>query len=369
MSSRLFEPVQLGPITLPNRIAMSPMTRCRALADHSPTELMAEYYRQRAGAGLIISEGTIVDPSGDGWAHVGAIYNDAHVDRWRVVTDAVHRQGGRIVCQLWHCGRVAHESQVSGGRVLSSVDHQPPEDIVAHIGDGSEEVPASKAAALTESDMDRLVDAFAAATERARDAGFDGVELHGANGYLIDQFLRDGVNSRTDGYGGSPGNRVKFPTRVVEAIAGAWSADRVGVRVSPVGVYNAMSDSDPEATFTTFVDELNRIGVCYLDVVEPANPFDPQDSGLDRPDVCNVLQDRFNGLYVANGGYDRSSADAVLDAGKADLVCYGRPYIANPDLAIRLKLDAELSDGDHSKNYGGGAEGYIDYPTLAEASA
>ena len=365
MPASLFDPVAVGPLTLPNRVVMSPMTRCRALADHTPTDLMVEYYRQRAGAGLIVAEGTIVDPSGDGWAHVGGLYEDRHVDAWRRVTDAVHRQGGRIVNQLWHCGRVCHESQVPGGRVLSSVSHQPPEDVVAHIGDGGEEIPASRADALTTDDMDRLAEAYAAATARAKDAGFDGVELHAANGYLIDQFLRDGVNRRDDDFGGSAANRVRFPVRVVEAIANAWAADRVGVRVSPVGMYNAMSDSDPADTFLTFARELNRIGVVYLDVVEPANPFDPQDSGLNRPDVCNALQDAFDGLYMANGGYDAESAAAVLEAGKADLVSFGRPYIANPDLAIRLKLNAELTGGDHSKNYGGGVEGYIDYPTLA----
>ena len=364
----LYEPLTLGDLTLPNRIFMSPMTRCRATADHVPTDLMVEYYRQRSGAGLIISEGTIVHPSGDGWAHVGGIYTDAQVDAWRKVTDAVHRQGGRIACQLWHCGRVCHESQVPGGRVLSSITHESPDDVVAHVGDGGEEIKASPASALTDDDMTMLLRAFGEATERAKDAGFDGVELHAANGYLVDQFLRDGVNTRDDAYGGSPANRVRFPSQVTAAIVDAWHADRVGVRVSPVGMYNAMQDSDPEATFTAFVDELNRLGVAYLDVVEPANPFDPKDSGTDRPTVCNTLRERFERTYLANGGYDRSKSAAVLDAGMADGIVFGRPYTSNPDLDIRLKLDAELQDGDHSKNYGGGAEGYIDYPTLAMGS-
>ena len=326
---------------------------------------MVEYYRQRAGCGLIISEGTLVDPTGDGWAHVGGLFDDRQVDGWRKITDAVHQQGGRIHCQLWHCGRVAHASQVPGGRTLSSVKHQPPEAVVAHTGDGSEETPASEATALTADDMAMLEQAYADATSRAKAAGFDGVELHAANGYLIDQFLRDGVNTRDDEFGGSPENRVKFPTRIVKAICDAWSPDRVGVRVSPVGVYNAMSDSDPAATFTTFIRELNALNVAYLDVVEPANPFDPKDAGLNRPEVCDTLRNEFTGLYIANGGYDAESADAILSAGRADAVAFGRPYISNPDLPIRLKLHAPMQDGDHSKNYGGGAEGYIDYPTLA----
>ena len=368
MPTTLFDPAAVGPLTLANRVVMSPMTRCRALADHTPTELMVEYYRQRAGAGLILSEGTFVHPTGTGWDHCGGLYDDRHVDAWRLVTDAVHRQGGRISCQLWHTGRVTSPQQVPGGRVLSAVAHDPPESVVAHAGNGSEEVTAGPASEMTADDMQAVIDGYAAATARAKEAGFDGVELHAANGYLIDQFLRDGVNTREDEYGGSAAARVKFPTAVVEAIVGAWSADRVGVRVSPVGVYNAMQDSDPEATFATFVDELNRLGVAFLDVVEPANPFDPDGVGLNRPAVCNQLRERFEGAYIANGGYDRQSADAVLAAGQADLVAFGRPFIGNPDLVIRLKLDVELADSDHAKNYGGGAEGYVDYPALAMQS-
>ena len=364
-SVSLFEPITLGPLTLANRVVLSPMTRARATADYTPTDMMVEYYRQRASAGLIISEGTFVSPTGTGWNHCGGLFEDAHVDGWRNVTDAVHRQGGRIVCQLWHTGRVTAASQVPEGRTLSSVSHQPPDSVVAHTGNGGEETPAAEAAGMTADDMTREIERFATATAMARDAGFDGVELHAANGYLIDQFLRDSVNSRDDEYGGSPENRVRFPAAVVEAIVGAWAAERVGVRVSPVGVYNAMEDSDPTATFSAFIDRLNDAGVCFLDVVEPPNPFDAENPGVGRPEVCNVLRERFAGAYIANGGYDRTAADAVLEANMADLVAFGRPFIANPDLPFRLQTAAPLAEGDHAKNYGGDAEGYIDYPTLA----
>lgn len=364
MTEALFTPFTLGDISVRNRIVMAPLTRNRARPeDDTPYALHAEYYAQRAGAGLIITEGTQISPEGKGYAWTPGIYSDAQVTGWKAVTEAVHAKGGRIAAQLWHVGRVSHTSLQEGGAAPVA-----PSAIGAasKTFDGTSFVQTSVPRALELDEIPRIVEDYRRAARNADAAGFDGVEIHAANGYLIDQFLRDTSNTRTDAYGGSVENRVRFLREVVEAVTGVLGAGRVGVRLSPFSNANNVGiDSDTLATFGAAIDVLNAAGVAFLHMVEgqTGGPRDWPAGALE------ALRDRFKGAYIANNGYTRDTAIAAVASGKVDLVAFGKLYISNPDLAERLALDAPLNPLPTEGLYGGGAKGYTDYPMLARTAA
>lgn len=364
MTEALFTPFTLGDISVRNRIVMAPLTRNRARPeDDTPYALHAEYYAQRAGAGLIITEGTQISPEGKGYAWTPGIYSDAQVAGWKAVTEAVHAKGGRIAAQLWHVGRVSHTSLQEGGAAPVA-----PSAIGAasKTFDGTSFVQTSVPRALELDEIPRIVEDYRRAARNADAAGFDGVEIHAANGYLIDQFLRDTSNTRTDAYGGSVENRVRFLREVVEAVTGVLGAGRVGVRLSPFSNANNVGiDSDTLATFGAAIDVLNAAGVAFLHMVEgqTGGPRDWPAGALE------ALRDRFKGAYIANNGYTRDTAIAAVASGKVDLVAFGKLYISNPDLAERLALDAPLNPLPTEGLYGGGAKGYTDYPMLARTAA
>jgi len=360
----LFSPLRLGAIEAPNRIAMAPLTRNRARpADDAPVALHAEYYAQRATAGLLITEASQISPEGKGYAWTPGIHSAAQVAGWRAVNDAVHARGGRIVIQIWHVGRVSHTSLQPDGRAPVA-----PSAIAAgtQTFDGTGFVPTSVPRALESDEIARIVQDYAQATRNARAAGFDGVEIHAANGYLIDQFLRDGSNRRTDGYGGAVENRVRFLSEVVASVTSAWEASRVGIRLSPFSNANGVSDSDPMTLFAAAVDVIDRAGLAYLHMVEGQTGGPRQ---LAPGEDIGALRGRFRGAYIANNGYDRELAMEAVASGRADMVAFGRPFIANPDLVERLRRGAALNTPDRATFYGGGAEGYTDYPFLEAAGA
>lgn len=364
MTDALFTPFTLGDITVKNRIVMAPLTRNRArVEDDTPYDIHAEYYAQRAGAGLIITEGTQISPEGKGYAWTPGIYSDAQVAGWKKVTDAVHAKGGRIAAQLWHVGRISHTSLQVGGAAPVA-----PSAIGAasKTFDGTAFAETSVPRALDLAEIPRVIEDFRRAARNAAAAGFDGVEIHAANGYLIDQFLRDTSNTRTDAYGGSVENRVRFLKEVVAAVTEVLGAGRVGVRLSPFSNANNVGiDSDTLATFGAAIDVLNDAGVAFLHMVEG------QTGGArDWPaGAVESLRDRFHGAYIANNGYTRDTAVAAVASGKVDLVAFGRLYISNPDLAERLEAGAPLNPLPTSGLYGGGRAGYTDYPTLADLAA
>ena len=360
-SSILLDSYQLGPLTLPNRTVMAPLTRSRAGEGDVPHQLNATYYRQRATAGLIISEATQIHPMGKGYPHTPGIYSDAQKGGWKLVTDAVHDEGGRIFAQLWHVGRISDSFYLPG-----NVKPVAPSALSAggevNLPDGSKKDRETPRALETE-EVAEVVEQYRHAAKVAKDAGFDGIEIHAANTYLIDQFLRTGSNHRTDQYGGSLENRMRFGLDVARAVLDVWDADRVGVRLSPASEYHNSKDANYVETFTAFAEELNKLGVIYLHLVEPEN-------------FRTNLEDRFNteqlrGVFkqtlIANGGYTQDTAEAKLEANNADLVAFGELYIANPDLPERFAQHGPFNEPDRSTYYGGGAAGYTDYPTLAEA--
>ena len=352
----LFSPFALGDLALPNRVVMAPMTRNRAGPGNVPGALAAEYYTQRAGAGLIVTEATQVSPQGVGYPGTPGIHSDAQVAGWREVTDAVHRAGGRIFLQLWHVGRISHPSlQPDGALPVAPSAIAAAGEAFTACGPQPFVVPR----ALETSEIPGIVAQFEAGAGRARAAGFDGVEIHGANGYLIDQFLRDGTNRRTDRYGGSLANRARFLLEVTEAVAGVWGARRVGVRLSPRGDFNSMHDSDPRATFGHAALALSTFGLAYLHIVEPVGSL-PEGTAALAPD----LKEAFGGPLMLNGGYTRPLAEAALARGEADLVSFGSSFLANPDLPLRLARNAPLNPPDPATFYGGDQRGYTDYPTL-----
>lgn len=345
----ILRPVALGPLRLANRVVMAPMTRRRANADNVPSPLAATYYAQRASAGLIVSEATLVDPGGASYPGSPGIYSADQVVAWREVTAAVHARGGRMFLQLWHAGRVSDSSFLAGATPIAP-------SAVAIRGtfstaDGPRPFPVPRA--LGHDEIPGLVAAFGRAARAAMEAGFDGVEIHAAQGYLIDQFLRDGSNLRTDAYGGSVEGRARFLLEVVAAVSGAAGAERVGVQLSPASALNDMADADPPATFRYLAGRLDGLGLAYLHAFEPLAP---------GPRLTPVLRAAFSGPLIANGGYDGGAADAAIDSGAADLVSFGRPFIANPDLAERLAENVPLAEPDPKTFYGGGARGYTDYP-------
>jgi N-ethylmaleimide reductase len=316
-----------------------------------PSPLAARYYAQRASAGLIVTEATHAHPSGFGYLDTPGIHTSAQVDAWRRVTDAVHARGGRIVLQIWHAGRISHPSLLPGGAQPVAPSPIAPEGSL-HLGSRGM-VPFVTPRALAIDELPAIVDSFADGARQARAAGFDGIEIHGANGYLLDQFLRDGSNHRTDAYGGSAANRARLLLEVTDAAVDAIGADRVGVRLSPFNPYNSMVDSDPATTFTHAARELATRDLAYLHVLDPA----PQGARL-----TDAIRAAYPGTLMVNGGYDRASADAVVRAGRADLVSFAAAYIANPDLVERFAEGAPLAAGDRATYYGGGARGYADYP-------
>ncbi len=360
-ASDLLRPFHLGPLSLPNRVVMAPLTRCRAGEGNVPTELNARYYEQRASAGFIVSEASQVSQQGTGYLRTPGIYTDAQVEGWRLVTDAVHKAGGRIFLQLWHVGRASHVSFQPGRQAPVAPSALPIRTGHAHTPEGTQ--PYSTPRALEASEIPGIVAQFAEGARRAKAAGFDGVELHAANGYLIDQFLRDGVNRRTDRYGGSPENRARFLLEIVEAVTGVYGADRVGVRLSPRSDHNDMSDSNPKELFGHVAAELSARKIVYLHVVEAL-----EGQPLDAPErVTPLLRERFRGALVVNGGYSLDTAEQALRTGAADLVSFGAPFLANPDLPERLSRRAPLNAPDVSTFYSEGPRGYIDYPRLDEA--
>lgn len=353
----LFEPYALGHLTLVNRIVMAPLTRNRAGKGLVPSEFAAEYYSQRASAGLLISEATQISQQGQGYQDTPGIYSPAQIDGWRAVTDAVHAKGGRIFAQLWHVGRISHvDLQPNGGApVAPSALRAESKTFV-----NNSFVDVSEPRALELEELPGIINDFRQAAANAIKAGFDGVEIHGANGYLLDQFAKDGANLRDDAYGGSIVNRARLLLEVASAVASEIGPQRTGVRISLVSPANGITSSDPQAQFDYIVDQLSALDLVYLHVVEGATggprdvaPFDY--AGLRR---------RFKNTYIANNGYDLALAKQHLAENRADLFAFGRPFIANPDLVERLKTGAPLAELDPNTLYGGGAAGYIDYPTL-----
>jgi N-ethylmaleimide reductase len=361
--SDLFSSYDLHGLKLPNRIMLSAMTRTRATEDHVPTEVMRDYFVQRASAGLLLTDCTAVSPQANGVIRGPGIYNQEQIDGWRVITDAVHEAGGRIYCQIWHCGRVAHP-EMRGGEMPVAPSPLPAKgDFFLPSGRVDFPVPRE----LSADEIPGIADDFAQATRSARYAGFDGVELHGANGYLHDQFLQDVSNKRTDGYGGSVENRARLMLETVDAMIGAWSAERVGVRLSPSSSLYGMGDSDPLSTFGHVVRQLDGRRIGYLTMLEPNAK--EKEKGTVINDVAGSFRPMTSVPFVTNTGYDKAKGNAIIANDGADLVAYGVPYIANPDLVERFHADAPMNKPNPALFYGVGAEGYTDYPTLDEKVA
>ena len=358
----LFDPLDLGPLQLPNRIVMAPLTRGRATREAVPTPIMADYYAQRASAGLIISEATGISREGLGWPFAPGLWTAEQVEAWKPVTDAVHAAGGRMVAQLWHMGRLVHPD-LGGGQPVSSSATTAPD--YAHTYEGKK--PYGEACAATRDDIRRIVGDYARAARNAVAAGFDGVQVHGANGYLIDQFLRDGANHRSDEYGGSVENRLRFVTEVLEAVGGAIGMDRVGIRFSPNILSQGVEDSDPVGLFTALAKRLEELSVPWIELREP-RPGTSFGSAPTEP-VSGAMREHYSGRIVLNSDYNGPSAQARLDEGVADAISFGRTILANPDLVERIRSGAPLNQPNTRTFYTQGPEGYVDYPRLDEARA
>ncbi|WP_018146395.1 alkene reductase [Thioalkalivibrio sp. AKL6] len=361
----LFRPYSLGPLELPNRVLMSPLTRSRAgQPGDVPTDLNAEYYAQRAGAGLIISEATQVSPQGKGYAFTPGIHSQEQVDGWRKVTEAVHGAGGRIQAQLWHVGRISRpELQPDGQKPVAPSAIQP-EGAYTFISAESGMVEVLEPRALELDELPGIVEQYRQGAQNAKAAGFDGVQIHAANGYLLDQFIRSGSNHRTDAYGGSVENRIRLPLEVVRAVIEIWGPERVGIRVSPTGSFNGMHDADPLATYSAFAEALDAAGIAYIEVVEDSFQGNHETG---RPEsIIDAIRARFSRTYIGNGAYSADEARERIAAGRCDLVTFGRPFIANPDLPERFRQGAPLNEWDEATFYGGDEHGYTDYPALSD---
>ncbi|NNM81640.1 MAG: alkene reductase [Burkholderiales bacterium] len=357
---KLFQPAKLGSTQLSSRVVMAPLTRSRANHESdAPTEMNARYYAQRASAGLIISEASQISPQGKGYPWTPGIYSEEQVAGWKLVTDAIHEQGGKIFIQLWHVGRISHPSLQKGGILPVAPSALKPAGL-AFTESGMVEFETPRA--LDTSEIPGIVEDYRKAAENAMRAGFDGVEIHGANGYLLDQFMRDGSNKRTDDYGGSIENRSRLLLEVVDAICAEIGADKVGVRLSPASSVNDMKDSDPMALFSHVIEALSKRRIAYLHMVEGVTRGPREVEGID----IEKLRSRFEGAYIANNCYDRDLAISAVESGRADFVAFGRPFISNPDLVERLKRNAALAVPDQSTFYGGGEAGYTDYPALED---
>ena len=350
----LFNPLKVGALTLPNRILLAPLTRARASTGHVPNDLMAEYYSQRASGGLLITECTMVAPGTSAFINEPGIYSDAQIAAWKKVTDAVHAKGGRIYMQIWHAGRAAHPDMNDGAPTVSSCATAIDGDIDTPKGKLPQAVPR----ALAADEIPAIVAAYVQGAKNAIAAGFDGVEVHGANGYLIDQFLRDTPNQRTDLYGGSLDNRARFLFEVLTAVTAAIGADRVGLRLSPLNSFNSMKDNDPLALTGFLCEKLNAFKLAYLHVMR-ADFF-----GLQKADVMTLAREKYKGVLIGNMGYTAEEAEAAIAAGKLDAVAFGTAFLANPDLPARLQTKAALNTPDATTFYTPGAKGYTDYPTL-----
>lgn len=358
--AELFQPLHLGAIALPNRVLMAPLTRARSGKSRVPNDLMMEYYAQRAGAGLIITEATHISEQGIGWEQSPGIYTSEQVAGWKKTTEAVHQKGGRIVLQLWHMGRASHPDFQPGGVLPVSASAIP---ISGEIYTPNGKKPHPTPRALTLEEIPGVIEQYVIATRNAKEAGFDGVEVHGANGYLIDQFLRDCSNQREDRYGGSIENRSRFLLEVTEAVVGEWSSDRVGVRLSPYNPFNDMKDSDPIATFTYAAAALNPLDLAYLHIMEPLPGHPLAVEGVER--AAPHMRREFENAIILNGGYDAQAGATAIRNNEGDAIAYGVLFIANPDLVKRFKHNAPLNEANSETFYTHGREGYVDYPTLA----
>ncbi|MCE9576143.1 MAG: alkene reductase [Deltaproteobacteria bacterium] len=357
---KLLESLDLGGLVLPNRIVMAPMTRSRAHDHGKVGPLQATYYAQRASAGLIVSEGVNISPQAIGSPFTPGLYDDAQVEAWKTVTDTVHAAGGRIFAQLWHTGRVGHSS-VRGGAlpVAPSAIGIVGQQAFTAAGPVDYETPH----ALTTEEVVAVIADYRTAAVNAKRAGFDGVELHGAFGYLPNQFLVDGANHRTDAYGGSIANRARFTLEIMAALVDVWGPGRAGIKLSPTIPYNSISDSDPLALFTYVIEQLDKLPLAYLHLMQGIIPLDKFPTW--PKDALATFGPLFHGPIITNGGYDRDKAEHVLASGAAQLVSFGNAFIANPDLVKRLEVSAPLAAADRATMYGGHEKGYIDYPTLA----
>ena len=352
----LFSPLQLGSLTLPNRIFLAPLTRCRADAGHVPNALMAEYYAQRATGGLLIAEATMAMAGNSAFWREPGVYDDAQVEGWKLVTKAVHDKGGRIFLQVWHGGRATH-SLLNGGQQPVGASAIAITDSETHTPKGKK--PYETPRVLDDAEMPGIVQGFAKAFENAKRAGFDGVEVHGANGYLLDQFLRDGSNQRTGRYGGSLENRARLLLEVTQAACNVFGKDRVGVRISPLNSFNSMKDSDPVALATFMAERLSELQVGYLHLMR-ADFF-----GVQKGDVVTPVRKAFRGVLVGNMGYTPDEAQAAVQGGTVDAIAFGTPFLANPDLPRRIREKAPLNEANAKSFYTPGAKGYTDYPALA----
>jgi len=355
MTAPLFTPITLGKLSLKNRIVMAPMTRSRAIGN-VPNEIMEKYYRLRADAGLIITEGASPSANGLGYARIPGLFNGEQVKGWRRVTDGVHQAGGKIFVQLMHTGRVSHPANMqAGSRVIAPSAISAPGEVWT---DSSGQQPHPLPAAMSEADIAQAIAEYANSARLAIEAGFDGVELHAANGYLIDQFLNTASNRRTDQWGGSIENRIRFAVEVAKASAAAIGAEKIGMRISPYGVFNGMSsDTDMDAMYERLIAELNAIGLVYIHIVDHSSMGAPEVSPL----LKAKIRAEFKGKYILSGGYDVARANADLEAGRGDLVAFGRPYISNPDLLQKLTKGQPLTAPDFDTFYTPGEKGYTDY--------
>ena len=369
---KLFSPVQIGPITLGHRVVMAPLTRSRSQQPGDiPSDLMREYYSQRASeGGFLISEATSISITGRGWLGAPGLYSDQQVEGWKKITAAVHAKGGHMFSQLWHTGRSSHFEMTDGKEPVSaSVNPAYWADESHVVSTPSGWVRPSPHRALDITEIPGIIADYRKAAERAKAADFEGVELHAANGYLIDQFLQDGSNQRTDIYGGSIENRSRLLLEVVEALVSVWGGDRVAVRIGPSGTWNGMSDSNPEALFDYAADQLNRFGLAYLHIIEPRVKGNVLVAAGQAPVASEQLRKIYKGKIIAAGGFEPDTAEAIVEKGDADLVTFGRYFISNPDLPKRIKLGLPLNDYDRNTFYTFDARGYTDYPFYSEQAA
>lgn len=354
-TTHLFKTLKTGAHNLNNRILMAPLTRARADAGHVPSELMAEYYAQRASAGLIITECTMVSPNTSAFFAEPGIYNDEQIAGWKKTTDAVHAKGGKIFLQIWHAGRAAHPALNDGAEIVAPSAVANGGDV--HTPNGKLPFPTPRE--LRSDELPAIVEAFVQAARNAMAAGFDGVEVHGANGYLLDQFLRSNTNQRNDNYGGSTENRARLLCEVLTAVSAAIGSDRVGVRLSPLNSYNSMKDDDPIALISYLAKRLNDFNLAYLHILR--TDFFQAQTG----DVMTPARENYKGVLIGNAGYSAAEADAAINDGKLDAIAFGAGFLANPDLPARFKAGAELNTPDSSTFYSPGAKGYTDYPEMA----
>lgn len=353
----LFTPIKIGKYTLKNRIFMAPLTRCRSIENNVPNDLMAEYYAQRASAGLIISEATQISPMGIGYPCTPGIHTDEQIQGWKKVTQAVHDKEGKIFLQMWHVGRISHSSYLGGELPVSASAIKPAGEVYTFEGMREYETPR----VLSIPEIQEIVKEYGKAAKNAIEAGFDGVEIHSANGYLLDQFLRDGTNVREDAYGGSVENRSRFLFDVITEVVSAVGADRTGLRLSPSGTFNDMTDSDPQKHFTYVCERLNDFDLAYLHVIDALEADIRHGANVM---ALSLIRDTYKGVLITNGAYDKERGTTTVGNNQADAVAYGTLFIANPDLPERFKADAHLNEPDPNTFYTQDEKGYTDYPTL-----